>query len=123
MFLLWNCPLSRLSASHGVGTYIFVTMLLNSMNTEQSVVVLIEGSYPPISPVAQVQTKAAAKKIYDQYLSPSSPYTVNVDDRALKAVESRLANPPPNLFAEAMEQVKHFELCRHVKVALTCTCM
>ena len=120
MFLLWNCglSLSKFSASRGVGTYIFVTMLLlNSMNTEQSVVVLIEGSYPPISPVAQVQIQAAAKKIYDQYLSPSSPHTVNVDDRALKAVESRLANPPPNLFAEAMEQVKHLELCRHV------TCM
>ena len=55
--------------------------------------------------MSAVQIQAAAKKIYDQYLSPSSPHTVNVDDRAMKEVEARLANPVPNLFAEAQEQV------------------
>ncbi len=48
----------------------------------------------------------AVKKIYDQYLSATSPSTVNVDDRVLKAVESRLANPPLNIFNEAQEQVR-----------------
>lgn len=55
--------------------------------------------------MSPVQLQAAAKKIYDQYLSPSSPHTVNVDDRAMKAVESRLDKPTPNVFAEAKEQV------------------
>ena len=58
-----------------------------------------------VCPSPQVQIHAAAKKIYEQYLSPSSPHTVNVDDRATKAVESRLANPPPSIFSEAKEQV------------------
>ena len=57
---------------------------------------------PHLSPV---QAQAAAKKIYDQYLSPASPHTVNVDDRALKAVESGLDSPTPGIFAEAQEQV------------------
>ena len=30
---------------------------------------------------------------------------MNVDDRALKAVEAKLSNPPPNIFSEAQEQV------------------
>ena len=55
--------------------------------------------------MTSAQAQAAAKKIYDQYLSPSSPHTVNVDDRAMKGVEAGLANPTPNLFAEANEQV------------------
>ena len=55
--------------------------------------------------MSAMQIQAAAKKIYDQYLSPSSPHTVNVDDRAIKGVETRLSNPVPNIFAEAQEQV------------------
>jgi hypothetical protein len=55
--------------------------------------------------MSAAQVQAAAKKIYDQYLSPSSPHTVNVDDRALKAVETRLGQPTPNIFSEAQEQV------------------
>ena len=55
--------------------------------------------------MSTVQLQTAAKKIYDQYLSPSSPHTVNVDDRAMKAVESKLDKPTPNMFAEAKEQV------------------
>lgn len=51
------------------------------------------------------QLQTAVKKIYDQYLSPSSPHTVNVDDRALKAVEAKLGQPTPKIFAEAEEQV------------------
>ena len=51
------------------------------------------------------QLLASVKKIYDQYLAPSSPHTVNVDDRVLKAVEAKLSNPPLNIFAEAQEQV------------------
>ena len=45
------------------------------------------------------------KRIYDEYLGPSSPKTVNIDDRALKSIESKLANPPLNIFGEACEQV------------------
>ena len=52
-----------------------------------------------------MQLLASVKKIYDQYLAPSSPHTVNVDDRVLKAVEAKLSNPPLNIFAEAQEQV------------------
>ena len=60
--------------------------------------------------MTSVQMQATAKKIYDQYLSPSSPHTVNVDDRALKAVESTLDSPAPSLFAEAQEQVLYMSL-------------
>ena len=46
------------------------------------------------------------KKIYDQYLAPSSPHTVNVDDRVLKAVEAKLSSPSYDIFVEAQEQVR-----------------
>ena len=45
------------------------------------------------------------KKIYDEYLSPTSPNMVNIDDRVKKSIESRMATPPLDIFNEAFEQV------------------
>ena len=55
--------------------------------------------------VLTLQLLASVKKIYDQYLAPSSPHTVNVDDRVLKAVEAKLSSPTFDIFVEAQEQV------------------
>ena len=51
------------------------------------------------------QLQAAAKMIYDTYLSISAPRQINIDDRVLKEVEASLANPTVNIFAEAQSQV------------------
>jgi len=63
-----------------------------------------------------LQLPASVKKIYDEYLSPTSPNTVNIDDRVKKSIESRMATPPLNIFSEAFEQV------RIVRWHLFCCC-
>lgn len=55
---------------------------------------------------SSTQLQAAVKKIYDEYISPTSPHCINVDDKVQKAVESKLNNPPLNIFSEAQEQVR-----------------
>ncbi len=45
------------------------------------------------------------KKIYDEYLSPTSPNTVNVDDRVKKLIEAHIEKPPLDIYDEAFEQV------------------
>ena len=66
------------------------------------------------------QISATVKRIYDEYLGPSSPNTVNIDDRAVKAIEARLSNPPLNIFNEACEQVcMHPCGAMHVHVHVT----
>lgn len=55
---------------------------------------------------SSTQLQAAVKKIYDEYISPTSPRCINVDDKVQKAVESKLNNPPLNIFSEAQEQVR-----------------
>ena len=54
---------------------------------------------------AGLQMQAAAKRIFDQFLSPSASHPINVDDRVQKAVEQQMGNPLPNIFHEAQEQV------------------
>lgn len=52
-----------------------------------------------------IQLQVAVKKLYDEYISPTAPRCINVDDRIQKAVESKLSNPPLNIFHEAQEHV------------------
>jgi len=49
--------------------------------------------------------QVAVKKLYDEYISPTAPRCINVDDRIQKAVESKLSNPPLNIFHEAQEHI------------------
>ncbi len=50
------------------------------------------------------QLKAAARSIYDTYLSDSAPYSVNIDDTA-KTEEKDLQQPTPDMFNKAQTQV------------------
>lgn len=50
------------------------------------------------------QLKAAARSIYDTYLSDSAPYSVNIDDTA-KTEEKDLEKPTPDMFNKAQAQV------------------
>ncbi|KAL5471520.1 hypothetical protein EMCRGX_G029643 [Ephydatia muelleri] len=49
--------------------------------------------------------QAEAKRIYDQFVSSSSPTTINVEDKMLKSIESRLSNPTPAVFDEAQDHI------------------
>lgn len=62
---------------------------------------------PPLPPLCMhiTQLQVAVKKLYDEYISPTAPRCINVDDRIQKAVESKLSNPPLNIFHEAQEHV------------------
>lgn len=51
------------------------------------------------------QLKAAARSIYDTYLSDSAPYSVNIDDTA-KTEEKDLEQPNPDMFKKAQAQVR-----------------
>ncbi|XP_020500989.1 regulator of G-protein signaling 14 isoform X2 [Labrus bergylta] len=48
--------------------------------------------------------KAAARSIYDTYLSDSAPYSVNIDDTA-KTEEKDLEQPTPEMFNKAQSQI------------------
>ncbi|XP_074529355.1 regulator of G-protein signaling 14-like isoform X2 [Halichoeres trimaculatus] len=48
--------------------------------------------------------KAAARSIYDTYLSDSAPYSVNIDDTA-KTGEKDLKQPSPDMFKKAQAQI------------------
>ncbi len=61
-----------------------------------------------INCLLSLQLSASVKKIYDEYLSATSPNTVNIDDRAKKSIESRMATPPAEIFDEACEQVRQY---------------
>lgn len=50
------------------------------------------------------QLKAAARSIYNTYLSDSAPYSVNIDDTA-KTEEKDLEQPTPDMFNKAQTQV------------------
>ena len=55
--------------------------------------------------ISPAQLQAAAKMIYDTYLSVSAPQQINIDDRVLKDVEASLNNPTVHIFVEAQNQV------------------
>ncbi|XP_021164992.2 regulator of G-protein signaling 14 isoform X1 [Fundulus heteroclitus] len=50
------------------------------------------------------QLKAAARSIYNTYLSDSAPYCVNIDDSA-KTEEKDLERPTPDMFNKAQAQI------------------
>lgn len=50
------------------------------------------------------QLKAAARSIYNTYLSDSAPYCVNIDDTA-KTEEKDLEQPTPDMFNKAQAQI------------------
>ncbi|XP_041653497.1 regulator of G-protein signaling 14 isoform X2 [Cheilinus undulatus] len=50
------------------------------------------------------ELKAAARSIYDTYLSDSAPYSVNIDDTA-KTGEKDLEQPTPDMFNKAQTQI------------------
>ncbi|XP_054890706.1 regulator of G-protein signaling 14 isoform X2 [Poeciliopsis prolifica] len=50
------------------------------------------------------QLKAAARSIYDTYLSNSAPYSVNIDDTA-KTEEKDLEQPTPDMFNKSQAQI------------------
>ncbi|XP_038132831.1 regulator of G-protein signaling 14-like isoform X1 [Cyprinodon tularosa] len=50
------------------------------------------------------QLKAAARFIYDTYVSDTAPYCVNIDDTA-KTEEKDLENPTPEMFNKAQAQI------------------
>ncbi|KAM4555743.1 regulator of G-protein signaling 14 isoform 2-T2 [Odontesthes bonariensis] len=50
------------------------------------------------------ELKAAARSIYDTYLSESAPYSVNIDDTA-KTEEKNLEQPTPDMFNKAQTQI------------------
>ncbi|KAM9850296.1 regulator of G-protein signaling 14-like isoform 2-T2 [Aulostomus maculatus] len=50
------------------------------------------------------ELKAAARSIYDSYLSESSPFPINIDDSA-KTEEKDLELPTPEMFSKAQAQI------------------
>ncbi len=68
------------------------------------------------------QLKAAARFIYDTYLSDSAPYSVNIDDTA-KTEEKHLGEPTPDMFNKAQAQVCQIPLFKKLNnTMIHCWC-
>ncbi|XP_062250081.1 regulator of G-protein signaling 14-like isoform X4 [Platichthys flesus] len=55
-------------------------------------------------PTSLDKLKTAARSIYNTYLSPSAPYSVNIDDTA-RTEEKDLEQPTPDMFNKAQAQI------------------
>ncbi|XP_045886531.1 regulator of G-protein signaling 14 isoform X2 [Micropterus dolomieu] len=86
----------------GVGH--FTAFLKSEVSAENILFWQACEKFRKIPATSLVELKAAARSIYNTYLSDSAPYSVNIDDTA-KTEEKDLEQPTPDMFNKAQTQI------------------
>ncbi|XP_014893729.1 regulator of G-protein signaling 14-like isoform X1 [Poecilia latipinna] len=101
--LSWAVSFEKLLEDpHGVS---YFTAFLKSEVSAENILFWQEcEKFRKIPATSLDQLKAAARSIYDTYLSDCAPYSVNIDDTA-KTEEKDLEQPTPDMFSKAQAQI------------------
>ncbi|KAM8733628.1 regulator of G-protein signaling 14 isoform 3-T3 [Acanthopagrus schlegelii] len=101
--LSWAVSFEKLLADpHGVQN--FTSFLRSEVSAENILFWQACEKFRKIPATSLDELKAAARSIYDTYLSDSAPYSVNIDDTA-KTEEKDLEQPTPDMFNKAQAQI------------------
>ncbi|XP_076594555.1 regulator of G-protein signaling 14 isoform X2 [Chaetodon auriga] len=87
------------------GVHYFTSFLRSEVSAENILFWQACEKFRKIPAASLDELKAAARSIYDTYLSESAPYSVNIDDTA-KTEEKDLEQPTPDMFNKAQTQNK-----------------
>ncbi|XP_063732470.1 regulator of G-protein signaling 14-like isoform X3 [Eleginops maclovinus] len=82
----------------------FTSFLMSEVSAENILFWQACEKFRKISASSVVELKAAARSIYNTYLSDNAPYSVNIDDTA-KTEEKDLEEPSPDMFNKAQAQI------------------
>ncbi|XP_070819330.1 regulator of G-protein signaling 14 [Chaetodon trifascialis] len=86
------------------GVHYFTSFLRSEVSAENILFWQACEKFRKIPAASLDELKAAARSIYDTYLSESAPYSVNIDDTA-KTEEKDLEQPTPDMFNKAQTQI------------------
>ncbi|XP_059202731.1 regulator of G-protein signaling 14 [Centropristis striata] len=87
-----------------VGVRQFTAFLMSEVSAENILFWQACEKFRKIPGSSLEELKAAARSIYNSYLSESAPYSVNIDDTA-KTEEKDLEQPTPDMFNKAQAQI------------------
>ncbi|XP_068570749.1 regulator of G-protein signaling 14 isoform X2 [Cebidichthys violaceus] len=82
----------------------FTSFLMSEVSAENILFWQACEKFRKIKASSLDELKAAARSIYNTYLSDSAPYSVNIDDTA-KTEEKDLQQPTPDMFNKAQAQI------------------
>ncbi|KAF3838244.1 hypothetical protein F7725_010012 [Dissostichus mawsoni] len=82
----------------------FTSFLMSEVSAENILFWQACEKFRKISASSLDELKAAARSIYNTYLSDNAPYSVNIDDTA-KTEEKDLEQPTPDMFNKAQAQI------------------
>ncbi|XP_035525642.1 regulator of G-protein signaling 14 isoform X1 [Morone saxatilis] len=86
------------------GVHHFTAFLKSEVSAENILFWQACEKFRKIPATSLNELKAAARSIYNTYLSDSAPYSVNIDDTA-KTEEKDLEQPTPDMFNKAQAQI------------------
>ncbi|XP_051275551.1 regulator of G-protein signaling 14 isoform X3 [Dicentrarchus labrax] len=86
------------------GVHHFTAFLRSEVSAENILFWQACEKFRKIPATSLDELKAAARSIYNTYLSDSAPYSVNIDDTA-KTEEKDLEQPTPDMFNKAQAQI------------------
>uniref|UniRef100_A0A3Q2ZPV9 RGS domain-containing protein n=1 Tax=Kryptolebias marmoratus TaxID=37003 RepID=A0A3Q2ZPV9_KRYMA len=86
------------------GVSYFTAFLKSEVSAENILFWQACEKFRKITPTSLDELKAAARAIYNTYLSESAPESVNIDDAA-KTEEKDLEQPTPDMFNKAQTQI------------------
>ncbi|XP_073343780.1 regulator of G-protein signaling 14-like isoform X2 [Pagrus major] len=101
--LRWAVSFEKLLADPN-GVQHFTSFLKSEVSAENILFWQACEKFRKIPATSLDELKAAARSIYDTYLSESAPYSVNIDDTA-KTEEKDLEQPTPDMFNKAQAQI------------------
>ncbi|XP_030253236.1 regulator of G-protein signaling 14 isoform X1 [Sparus aurata] len=101
--LSWAVSFEKLLADP-YGVQHFTSFLKSEVSAENILFWQACEKFRKIPATSLDELKAAARSIYDTYLSDSAPYSVNIDDTA-KTEEKDLEQPTPDMFNKAQAQI------------------
>ncbi|KAK5925149.1 hypothetical protein CgunFtcFv8_017695 [Champsocephalus gunnari] len=101
--LSWAVSIEKL-LEDPYGVRQFTSFLMSEVSAENILFWQACEKFRKISASSLDELKAAARSIYNTYLSDNAPYSVNIDDTA-KTEEKDLEQPTPDMFNKAQAQI------------------
>ncbi|XP_033949538.1 regulator of G-protein signaling 14 isoform X2 [Pseudochaenichthys georgianus] len=101
--LSWAVSIEKL-LEDPYGVRQFTSFLMSEVSAENILFWQACEKFRKISASSLDELKAAARSIYNTYLSHNAPYSVNIDDTA-KTEEKDLEQPTPDMFNKAQAQI------------------